>query len=148
MRVVTTPTAFPTTPHMAMRALLTCSLSSTLPQEYYEHDGWKLGFRRRAASPGHEAEPPVLLVHPVGIGLDAWFWDKFIDTWEGAELFVPDLIGCGASEAWRPAERGLFLPLDWSRGCEALWRLHIRRPCVVVAQGGHPGAALQEGGDP
>ena len=67
-------------PQSALRAtLLTCAaMSSTLHQEYYEHDGWRLGFRHIRAAPGREAEPPLLLVHPVGIGLDSWFWDRFI----------------------------------------------------------------------
>ncbi len=104
--------------------------------EYYEHDGWRLAFRHKRAAAGRESDPPLLLVHPVGIGLSGWFWERFIEQWLGGEVFAPDLIGCGASDAWVPEERGLFLPLDWSRGCEALWRARIRRPCVVVAQGG------------
>ena len=102
----------------------------------YKYDGWRLAFRRKAAAAGHENDPPLLLIHPVGIGLSSWFWKKFIDEWQGGEVFAPDLIGCGASDAWDPDVRGLFLPLDWVRGCEALWREHIQRPCVVVTQGG------------
>eukprot|EP00967_Tisochrysis_lutea_P140419 scaffold256524_cov44-Tisochrysis_lutea.AAC.1 len=102
----------------------------------YDYDGWRLAFRHTPASPGHEADPPLLLVHPVGIGLSSWFWDRFTEAWEGGEVYAPDLIGCGMSDTWQPAERGLFLPLDWARGCEALWRAHIQRPCIVIAQGG------------
>jgi len=104
--------------------------------ESYDYDGWKLAYRHKCAAPGHEADPPLLLVHPVGIGLSSWFWDRFIDAWDGGEVFAPDLIGCGESDRWRPEERGLFLPLDWARGCEALWRARIQRPCVVFTQGG------------
>lgn len=104
--------------------------------DFYEHDGWRLAFRHKAAAPGREADPPLLLVHPVGIGLSGWFWDRFMDAWQGGEVFAPDLIGCGESDAWRPEERGLFLPLDWARGCAALWRARIKRPCVVIVQGG------------
>ncbi|KAL1511755.1 hypothetical protein AB1Y20_005043 [Prymnesium parvum] len=117
-------------------ALLVCAASSSLKTQLYEHDGWTIGYRRLPASPGCEQQPPLLLIHPVGIGLSSWFWDEFIDAWEGAEVFVPDLIGCGVGTPWVPAERGLFLPLDWAKGCESLWRQHIRRPCVVAVQGG------------
>ena len=48
----------------------------------------------------------------------------------------PDFIGCGRSDPWDPAERGLFLPLDYSRQVEELWRQKIGKPCCVVAQGG------------
>ena len=33
-----------------------------------------------------ENELPLLLVHPVGIGLSSWFWDKFLDEWQGGEV--------------------------------------------------------------
>jgi len=62
--------------------------------------------------------------------------DRFLEEWVGAEVVVPDLIGCGESEPWEPSERGLFVPLDWARALEELWRREIRRPCVVLAQGG------------
>ena len=113
----------------AAGALVTAPLS-------YSHDGWRLAYRHKAAAAGHENDAPLLLVHPVGIGLSSWFWERFMEEWRGGELYAPDLIGCSYSgDRWEPAARGLFLPLDWARGCETLWREHIQRPCVVVAQG-------------
>jgi pimeloyl-ACP methyl ester carboxylesterase len=47
---------------------------------------------------------------------------------EGPTMVAPNLIGCGISEGsagWNPEERGLFVPLDWVRSCEALIR-HIQ----------------------
>jgi pimeloyl-ACP methyl ester carboxylesterase len=44
---------------------------------------------------------------------------------EGPAMVAPNLIGCGISEGsaeWDPEQRGLFIPLDWVRGCEALMR--------------------------
>ena len=119
---------------------ISCSVATALvaapPVSHYSHDGWRLAYRHKAAAPGHEQDTPLLLVHPVGIGLASWFWARFMEEWQGGELFAPDLIGCGDGDRWEPEKRGLFLPLDWARGCEALWREHIQRPCVVVAQGG------------
>ena len=125
-----------TPPAGPLRAALIACAATTKELKRYSHDGWDLAFRFKEAAPGFEDAPPLLLVHPVGIGLSSWFWDAFADEWEGAAVFAPDLIGCGASEEWDPDARGLFVPLDWARGCESLWRAHIRRPCVVVAQGG------------
>ena len=102
----------------------------------YEYDGWKLAYRHKPAAAGREGDAPLLLVHPIGIGLDSWFWEKFLGAWSGGDVYAPDLIGTGGGDTWDPAERGLFVPLDWARGCEALWRQEIRRPCVVVTQGG------------
>ena len=102
----------------------------------YLYGGFECAFRRKPASPGFEGKPPLLLVHPLGIGLASWFYEPFLEQWTGSEVWVPDLIGCGASDAWVPEQRTLTVPQDWVRSLEALWRDEIRRPMVVVSQGG------------
>lgn len=102
----------------------------------YQYGDFTCAFRKKEASKGREADPPLLLVHPVGIGLSSWFWDKFLEEWQGGEVFAADLIGCGQSTAWEPAKEGMFVPLDWVRALESLWAQNIQRPCVVVVQGG------------
>jgi len=119
--------------------MLVASLTSiaflALAPNTYTLNGLKLTFRRKVAAVGHESDPPLLLVHPVGIGLSSWFWDRFVDEWEGGDVYAPDLIGCGGSDA--PKWRALSALDDWSAGCEELWRQQMnQRPCVVVAQGG------------
>ena len=96
-------------PDRLQTALLSVSIKS------YEYDGWNLVYRFKPASPGYENSPPLLLVHPVGIGLSSWFWERFLDDYKGT-AFAPNLIGCGISEggdAWDPDEKGLFFPLGW-----------------------------------
>ena len=51
-------------------------------------------------------------------------------------MWTFDLVGCGESDPRNPDEKGLFIPLDWVRQAESLWREHINKPVVVVAQGG------------
>jgi pimeloyl-ACP methyl ester carboxylesterase len=104
------------------------SRSSTGTIETYQHDGWSLTYRYKPATAGYESKAPLLLVHPVGIGLSSWFWEKFFKAWQGPELYAPDLIGCGVKnggDAWDPNERGLFFPLSWVQGCEALIQTRI-----------------------
>ena len=119
--------------------------ATALPSLSYSYGGFEVSYRRKPAATGHEAKPPLLLIHPVGIGLHGWFWDRFLDQWVGAEVFVPDLIGCGGSADWAPERYGdLSAPLDWVRQCEALWRDGLQdRPVVVVAQGGIAPLAVQ-----
>ena len=110
----------------------------------YQYDGWDLTYRYKPASPGFESKAPLLLVHPVGIGLSSWFWERFFEEWQGSELYAPDLIGCGVKnggDAWDPDRRGLSFPLGWVQGCESLLHATIvqknkGRGCVVVCQGG------------
>jgi len=89
----------------------------------YEYNGWNLVYRYKPPSPGYETSPPLLLIHPIGVGLSSWFWEKFLEIWTGSAVYAPNLIGCGVSEggdAWDPDKRGLSIPLAWVQGCEAL----------------------------
>jgi len=91
----------------------------------YEYDGWNLSYRYKPPSTGHEKSPPLLLIHPIGIGLSSWFWDRFLESWTGSAVYAPNLIGCGVSEggdAWDPDKRGLSIPLGWVKGCESLMK--------------------------
>lgn len=119
-------------------ALATCcaALSATISQRVFSYDGWQCSYRHKKPASSSTAVPPVLLIHPIGIGMSSWFWEPLMAALEDHEVFAPDLLGCGASEAWDPSERGLFIPLDYVRQAEELWRQEIGRPCVVVTQGG------------
>jgi pimeloyl-ACP methyl ester carboxylesterase len=128
---------------------LSSSISGKVEIKSYKHDGWNLTYRYKPAARGFEKETPLLLIHPVGIGLSSWFWTNFLDNWEGQAVYAPNLIGCGISEggdAWNPDERGLSFPLGWVKGCEALmtaefssdlqfWK-RSRENWTIVAQGG------------
>jgi pimeloyl-ACP methyl ester carboxylesterase len=92
----------------------------------YEYDGWSLSYRYKPASRGYENNVPLLFIHPVGIGLSSWFYNKFIEEWQGAALYAPDLIGCGVKnggDAYDPDSRGLSFPLGWAQGCEGLMKV-------------------------
>jgi pimeloyl-ACP methyl ester carboxylesterase len=118
--------------------------------ESYDHDGWNLTYRYKPASPGYEKASPLLLIHPVGIGLSSWFWEPLLEEWIGPAVYAPNLIGCGVSEgshAWDPDERGLSFPLGWVQGCEALMKMATQKASLssfknniqqwtIVSQGG------------
>jgi len=124
--------------------------SSSIQISTYEHDGWVLGTRSKKNKSENKSgilsnlfqntqqkSLPVVLIHPVGIGLSGWFWEKFMTQWQDSDIYCPDLIGCGEiGDEWKPEERGLFFPLDWVRQCETLINEEINGPCVVVTQGG------------
>lgn len=129
------------------------TLSSDCTIESYTHKGsWKLTYIFKPASLGFENHSPLLLVHPVGIGLSSWFWIKFIEEFNaGPALYAVDLIGCGlehGADAWNPNERGMFFPLSWTEGCETLLnniiiprfaeqlKTSFQSNCIVITQGG------------
>ena len=133
----------------------------------YKHDDyWKVSFRESPPPRPSDCEHDglsILCIHPVGIGLSSWFWERVMlemnrhqgidgdqgsDTSRMVKVYAPNLIGCGTTEGsdpWDPDVRGLSFPLGWVQGCETLIR-HIekqstiqqqsRRRWVIVAQGG------------
>lgn len=108
----------------------------------FAYGEWRCSYRYTPPGSAAKDKAPWLLVHPIGIGQASWFYERFMAAASNAfgvgapEIFAPDLLGCGASDDWNPSERGLFIPLDYVRQCEELWRQEIGRPCVVVTQGG------------
>ena len=109
------------------------SIKSSIPIaiERYEYDGWDLTYRYRPASPGHEDEEPLVLVHPVGIGCSSWIWTKMMEQWNGGAIYAPNLIGCGledGNDAWDPDTRGLSVPLGWVTAVEALIQERVLAP--------------------
>lgn len=131
--------------------------------ENYQHKNFNLSYLYKKAAPGREKDRPIILVHPVGIGLSSWFWKKVMRSYtDNPPIYAPDLIGCGldhGADAWYPNEKGLFFPLSWVEGVETLigtiavprWK-ESQTPlsrffgdnqsstkgggCLVVAQGG------------
>jgi len=132
----------------------------------YRHKHFKLTYMHKRASVGREKDRPIILIHPVGIGLSSWFWTRVMESYiDGPAIYAPDLIGCGldhGASPWIPNENGLFFPLSWVEGVEELinsvvipqWEKE-RQPtpmplsgffgenqrdggcgCLVVAQGG------------
>ena len=79
--------------------------------------------------------PPLLLIHPVGVGLSSRFWDRFIRRWHEDDpktvLLAPDLVGCGEAEF----SRDPLTPEDWAQPLVDVLRDRNDGPAVLVAQG-------------
>eukprot|EP00571_Detonula_confervacea_P014235 CAMPEP_0172297428 /NCGR_PEP_ID=MMETSP1058-20130122/453_1 /TAXON_ID=83371 /ORGANISM="Detonula confervacea, Strain CCMP 353" /LENGTH=372 /DNA_ID=CAMNT_0013006581 /DNA_START=524 /DNA_END=1642 /DNA_ORIENTATION=+ len=92
--------------------------------ENYQHKSFKLTYLYKRAAPGRENDRPIILIHPIGIGLSSWFWKRVMESYnDNPPIFAPDLIGCGLDHgagAWCPKENGLFFPLSWVEGVETL----------------------------
>ena len=81
------------------------------------------------------AKSPLLLIHPVGVGLSAQFWNRFINHWnqtrDGRELIAPDLLGCGSA----PCPRKPLTPDDWATALIDSLRQKTSAPVILVSQG-------------
>jgi pimeloyl-ACP methyl ester carboxylesterase len=74
---------------------------------------------------------PLLLIHPIGVGLSRQFWQRFIQGWQPNPIYNPDLLGCGESEMPRIA----YAPIDWAEQLQFFLQTVIQKPAIVVAQG-------------
>ncbi|MBD2081996.1 alpha/beta fold hydrolase [Leptolyngbya sp. FACHB-17] len=86
----------------------------------------------RCAYDFHEGQGvPLLLIHPIGVGLSRQFWNRFIQAWQPNPIYNPDLLGCGESDMPRIA----YAPIDWARQLQFFLQTVIKTPAIVVAQG-------------
>lgn len=88
---------------------------------------------------GDSDATPLLLIHPIGVGLSGQFWQPFVDQWQGARLYVPDLLGCGESDLPRRA----YSPRDWAEQLHCFISEVIQKPVIVMVQGALLPVALE-----
>ena len=79
---------------------------------------------------------PLLLIHPVGVGLSSRFWERFSRNWQQQDaattLLCPDLLGCGQAAM----EKRVLTAEDWAMALvELLNQRDNRDPVVLVSQG-------------
>lgn len=75
---------------------------------------------------------PLLLIHPIGVGLSRRFWDRFQREWrQGNPIYNPDLLGCGESDKPQVA----YSPIDWAKQLQFFLQTVIKTPVILVVQG-------------
>ncbi|MBD2446661.1 alpha/beta hydrolase [Nostoc sp. FACHB-152] len=78
---------------------------------------------------------PLLLIHPIGVGLSGQFWQRFCSEWykQGYQnlTYNPDLLGCGKSDMPHVA----CTPTDWAEQLQYFLQTVVQKPVVLVVQG-------------
>ncbi|MCL1470230.1 alpha/beta fold hydrolase [Argonema antarcticum] len=78
---------------------------------------------------------PLLLIHPIGVGLSGNFWQRFCRQWYATgkrnPIYNPDLLGCGESDMPRVA----YNPSDWAKQLYYFLQNVVNKPVVLVVQG-------------
>ncbi|MGG6293717.1 alpha/beta fold hydrolase [Leptolyngbya sp. AN02str] len=101
----------------------------------YKWQGYNCAYDCITPPTGEPSGPPLLLIHPIGVGLSRWFWERFIKAWyESGQrnvIYNPDLLGCGDSDLPRIA----YQPDDWGQQLQKLVTEVIQEPVVLVSQG-------------
>lgn len=85
---------------------------------------------------------PLVLLHPIGVGLSRCFWHRFCYQWcqinDRHPVYNPDLLGCGESEMPRVA----YTPDDWAAQLQYFLQTIVKQPVILVAQGAELAVAL------
>ena len=110
--------------------------------QFYDWQGYCCAYELWPAAPDQQP-PPILLIHPIGVGLSRRFWDRWIAAWRTAgqtqAIYSPDLLGCGESAMPRLA----YQSKDWADQLAYLIKTVIRQPVILLVQGASLPVALE-----
>ena len=85
---------------------------------------------------------PLVLLHPIGVGLSRYFWHRFCREWHQTghsnPIYNPDLLGCGESDMPRVA----YTPTDWAQQLQYFLQKIVKQPVILLAQGAELSVAL------
>ncbi len=102
--------------------------------QFYTWQNYRCAYDRLAPDDAAH-ELPLLLIHPIGVGLARTFWHRFCEEWyrtgQRNPIYNPDLLGCGESAMPSIA----YDPSDWAKQLQYFLQTVIQTPVVVVVQG-------------
>lgn len=111
------------------------------PTAFYTWQNYRCAYE--VWSPDAGTGIPLLLIHPIGVGLSRRFWDRFIQAWRSAgqtqTIYNVDLLGCGESDMPPVACR----PEDWAAQLLGFLQTVVQQPVMVIAQGALSPVAIE-----
>ena len=109
----------------------------TLPHtQFYTWRNYRCAYEVHTPSdPNVDDCIPLLLIHPIGVGLSRHFWQRFCREWLKTgrcnPIYNPDLLGCGESDMPHVA----YTPTDWAEQLQQFLETVVQKPVIVVVQG-------------
>lgn len=102
--------------------------------QFYQWKGYRCAYRVDRPNADF-SQVPLVLVHPIGVGLSKAFWDRFCDRWQSLPnanpIYNPDLLGCGESDMPHIA----YTPADWAQQLQYFLKNIVGRSAILVVQG-------------
>lgn len=106
----------------------------SLSSQFYTWQGYRCSYEVYGAV-AESKKTPLLTIHPVGVGLDRLFWQRFCSAWQEVKpnypIYNPDLLGCGEGDLPRVA----YTPRDWGAQLFEMLQSVVRQPAIVIVQG-------------
>lgn len=109
------------------------SLFPSATTEFYNWHDYRCAYDYY--EPNQPSDTPLVLMHPIGVGLSRWFWSRFCQQWYESgysqPIYNPDLLGCGESDMPHVA----YYPQDWSQQFHYFLQKIVKKPAIIVVQG-------------
>ncbi|HIK08556.1 MAG TPA: alpha/beta hydrolase [Trichormus sp. M33_DOE_039] len=118
-------------------------MQASLPTQFYIWQNYRCAYKVHQPDKSPDEGIPLLLIHPIGVGLSGKFWQRFVNEWfnQGHHnlIYYSDLLGCGESDKPHVA----YTPKDWAEQLQYLVQNVIHKPVIVVVQGALLAVALE-----
>ncbi|OYD92843.1 alpha/beta hydrolase [Nostoc sp. 'Peltigera membranacea cyanobiont' 210A] len=113
------------------------------PSQFYSWQNYRCAYEVHQPINTTSEGIPLLLIHPIGVGLSRRFWQRFCREWYSTGqrnlIYNPDLLGCGESEMPRIA----YTPSDWAEQLQSFLQTVVQKPVILVVQGALLPVAIQ-----
>lgn len=125
-----------------MQPSATTNLTAS-PSQFYSWQNYRCAYEVHQPINTTSEGIPLLLIHPIGVGLSRRFWQRFCREWYSTGqrnlIYNPDLLGCGESEMPRIA----YTPSDWAEQLQSFLQTVVQKPVILVVQGALLPVAIQ-----
>ncbi|QKQ78036.1 alpha/beta hydrolase [Nostoc sp. TCL240-02] len=105
------------------------------PSQFFTWQNYRCAYEVHQPTNTTSEGIPLLLIHPIGVGLSRQFWQRFCHEWYNSgqrnSIYNPDLLGCGESDMPHLA----YTPSDWAEQLQYFLQTVVRQPVIVVVQG-------------
>ncbi len=105
------------------------------PSQFYSWRNYRCAYEVHQPTNTTPEGIPLLLIHPIGVGLSRQFWQRFCREWYNTgqrnSIYNPDLLGCGESDMPHIA----YTPSDWAEQLQYFLQTVVQKPVIVVVQG-------------
>jgi pimeloyl-ACP methyl ester carboxylesterase len=113
------------------------------PSQFYSWQNYRCAYEVHQPINTTSEGVPLLLIHPIGVGLSRRFWQRFCREWYNSgqrnSIYNPDLLGCGESDMPHVA----YTPSDWAEQLQSFLQTVVQKPVILVVQGALLPVAIQ-----
>lgn len=123
--------------------LANSSHSTASESQFYHWESYRCAYEIHQPINSTVSDIPILLIHPIGVGLSRQFWQRFCGEWYNTNddniIYNPDLLGCGESDTpWKA-----YTPLDWAKQLQYFLQTVVQKPVIVISQGALSPVAIE-----